>query len=197
MSRLEQALKGVPVIAAVRDLGVLDTALRSPVSILFIMGGEICDLRSLVDLAARNGKFPCVHIDLVEGLSGDRAGLRFLAEDVRARGIITTRGYLVPPAQKLGLLAIQRVFALDSQGLETGLENAINAKPDAVEIMPGVIPRVIRHAVQRFRGPVIAGGLISSVGDARNAFKAGATVISTTRRELWDLRSRYEINEGL
>jgi glycerol uptake operon antiterminator len=55
---------------------------------------------------------------------------------------------------------------------------------DAVEILPGVIPRVIRRIVKIINKPVIAGGLVVDKEDVRRALEAGAVSVSSSNMEL-------------
>ena len=58
--------------------------------------------------------------------------------------------------------------------------------PDLMEIMPGVVTKVIaRYAGNGF--PVIAGGLIQTKVEVTDALGAGATAVSTGQPELWYL----------
>ena len=94
--------------------------------------------------------------------------------------------YILRTARELGFVTVQRIFALDSQGMNTVQEMLHAASPDFMEIMPGVIPKVIR----KLSGgpiPVIAGGLIDSKSEITAALRSGATAISTGCAELWEL----------
>ena len=55
-----------------------------------------------------------------------------------------------------------------------------------MEIMPGVIPKVIQR-LSKEKVPVIAGGLIETKAEVTAALRSGATAISTGRPELWEL----------
>ena len=57
--------------------------------------------------------------------------------------------------------------------------------PDMIEVLPGVMPKVIRRICQNSRVPVIAGGLISDKEDIIAALNAGAVSISTTNQTVW------------
>ena len=57
--------------------------------------------------------------------------------------------------------------------------------PDLVEVMPGVMPKVLKEIRAYTDIPIIAGGLISDKKDIMAAFDAGADAISTTKQELW------------
>ena len=99
-------------------------------------------------------------------------------------GIISTRPQLIRYANDAGLVTVQRFFALDSKGVESIGEMLESAKPDLIEIMPGIASKVIK----RFVGsdiPVIAGGLIETKQEVTDANKNGAEAISTGKKELW------------
>jgi len=56
-----------------------------------------------------------------------------------------------------------------------------------VEILPGIMPRVITEISTRTRVPVIAGGLLRDKADVMAAMRAGASAVSTSAPELWDI----------
>ena len=83
-------------------------------------------------------------------------------------------------------MAVQRFFALDSQGMESISENLENTVSDLIEIMPGVIGK----AISRFSGgkvPVIAGGLIETKKEVMAALECGALAVSTGNQALWHI----------
>ena len=56
--------------------------------------------------------------------------------------------------------------------------------PDLIEIMPGVIEKVIKKFASD-KIPVIAGGLLETKGEVTAALKSGALAVSTGKKELW------------
>ena len=103
----------------------------------------------------------------------------------RPAGIISTRAPLVKAARDHGLLAIQRVFLLDSGSIRSGIQLIAQCSPDFVEVMPGVIPKAIGQFKTAGR-PVIAGGMVTARSEVIDALAAGALAVSTSSRELWD-----------
>src|SRR5688500_17053161 len=78
-------------------------------SLLMIGGGELAELPELLDRLSHPPfeKLPVLlHIDLVNGLSNDESGLRYVATLDRLDGIITVRHHLAPTARKLGLMSV-------------------------------------------------------------------------------------------
>ena len=57
--------------------------------------------------------------------------------------------------------------------------------PDFIEILPGVMPKIIRRICRETQTPIIAGGLIADKEDIMAALGAGACAISTTNPNVW------------
>ena len=56
---------------------------------------------------------------------------------------------------------------------------------DLIEVLPGLMPKIIRRVAQLTGKPVIAGGLISDKEDVTAALSAGAVAVSTTNPAVW------------
>ena len=126
-------------------------------------------------------------MDLIEGLKGDYERLLFIKQCVEPYGIITTRATTIKNGKKLDFCVIQRIFALDSLSLETGIRNIHSILPDAVEVLPGVASKIITTIGNSVQIPIIAGGLIHNKKEIMEAISAGAMAISTSKQELWIL----------
>lgn len=134
----------------------------------------------------KHNKLVFLHMDLVKGIGRDREGLIYLAKKELCNGIITTKSNLIEVAKKEGLIAIQRLFLLDSAALKTGEQLLKHHQPDAVEILPGIAaPYFIERIYKRLLCPVIAGGLISNKKETEQLFQKGVMAISTSKKELW------------
>ena len=181
---LQDRLECFPIIAAIRD-DRWEAAISSPAEVLFCLECSLLTVEQKIRQAHDAGKIVFVHIDLSEGIGKDRAGLTYLAK-CGVDGIISTKAQLIRTAKDLGLLTVQRFFALDSQGMGSVLEILKNTNPHFMEIMPGVIPKVIER-LSKENISVIAGGLIETKGEITAALGSGATAISTGRPELWEL----------
>ena len=180
---IKDALERTPVIAATYRSG-WQAAVGSDAEVLFMQGANILSIERDIGLAKENGKFVFVHMDLAEGIGKDRAAMEWL-KGLKTDGIITTRTQLVKAAEEIGLLSVQRFFVLDSKGMRSIAETIETARPDFIEIMPGVIPK----ALKLFTGvdiPVIAGGLIETKQEVTAALSSGALAVSTGKRELWN-----------
>lgn len=193
LKRLPDQYQPSPIVIALRDPRDLPLALASAHRTIFLLGGTLTGLPQTVAAARSRGRDVFVHADLIQGLGRDAQAVRWLAEAVKPTGILSTRASTVLQAKHLGLVAVQRIFLVDSQALRTGLHVAQEIQPDFLEVMPGVIPGAIRELVQQAPCPVIAGGLCKTVAHYRAALQAGAVAISTSCRDLWQYRGESEV----
>ena len=88
-------------------------------------------------------------------------------------------------AVESGLFTVQRFFIVDSHSIDTTVESLKMSKPDMIEIMPGVAPKIIRQIKEKINITVIAGGLIETKNEVSEALNNGANAISTGKVELW------------
>ena len=109
----------------------------------------------------------------------------FIRQNTEADGIISTKPMLVKRAVELDLIGVQRTFIIDSMAMSTTKKQIDTFRPDLVEVMPGIMPRVLKEIRSYTDIPIIAGGLISDKKDIMAAFSAGADAISTTKEDLW------------
>ena len=180
-----ELLEESPVIAAVKDDHGLETCLKSECTMVFILYGNICNISEITKKIKQTGKIPIVHVDLIYGLGKKEIIVDFIKKNTQAEGIISTNSLIVKHAQELGLYGVQRTFVIDSMALSNLKKQLMSFHPDFVEIMPGVISRVLREVRKETDIPLIAGGLLSEKKEMMDAFNAGADAISTTREELW------------
>ena len=173
------------IIAAARNNEELKYAIKSDVEIIFMLSVNINDIKNQADAVHKSGKKFFVHMDLAEGIGKDAYGVKF-AKEQGADGIISTRSNIIKMAKKEGLHTVQRLFAVDSQSVDTIIETASSSKPDMIEIMPGVLPKVVKRLKNELDMPLIAGGLIDSYNEIDELLSAGATAISTGKKEFWN-----------
>lgn len=176
-----------PVIAAVKDEAGLEQALRSECEVVFLLFGTIVSVSLLVERVRRSGKLAIVHIDLVEGLASREVAVDALQALCAPDGIISTRPALIRRARHLGLLTVQRAFILDSLSLDNLPAQLNVGKPDFIEILPGIMPRVIGELAQKTRTPIIAGGLVKYKDEVMAAIRAGAAAVSTSSPSVWEM----------
>ena len=173
-----------PVIAGVRKDADFYNAVETPVSAIFLLKADVMTLRELIK--DKKDKKVFVHIDMAEGVGKDKKGIELL-KSMGVDGIITTKNHLVYHAKEQGLYTVQRFFIIDSASMATAMESISNAKPDFAELLPGVLPKVIKTFVEKTQTPIISGGLIDDKADIISALNAGAHAVSTGKKELWNI----------
>ncbi len=184
-----EVVRRTRIIAAVRGADDLAGLERTDVGVVFVLNCTIFELRAIAQTCRHLGRYTFAHLDLVEGVGKDAAGVELLAREVGVDGIITTRSALIRDARRVGLLAIQRVFLLDSASLSTAVSVVRGTRPDAVEIMPALIVPAIQARIPfRELPPVIAGGLVQSPDELRYVLSSPVVAVSTSAAGLWSLR---------
>lgn len=178
-------LEDCPVIAAVKDETGLKECLYSESQIIFLLFGDICSVGRYVEIAKSAGKMVFVHMDLINGLGNKEVAVDFIREHTGVDGIISTKPQLVKRAKELGLFGILRIFVIDSMAFGNIEKQCASLVPDAVEILPGLMPKIIKKLCSTVNVPIIAGGLISDKEDVMNALTAGAVAISVTNQRVW------------
>lgn len=128
-----------------------------------------------------------VHIDLINGLSGKEIAVDFIQKFTRADGIITTKPALIKRARELELSTILRFFVIDSMAYSSIEKQLRSVKPDYIEILPALMPKVVSRICRISKVPVITGGLISDKEDVVSMLNAGAVCISSTNPDVWFL----------
>lgn len=181
VSQIIDCLEENPVIAAVSD-DKWEQAIACPSQVIFYLSADLMTVDEKVQQAHQAGKYIMIHIDLAEGIGKDRAGIRYLAQ-CGVDGIISTKSQLIRFAKDQGLLTVQRFFALDSKGVDSIGDMLRSTNPHLMEIMPGLVPKIIRRYADCGL-PVIAGGLIQTKTEVTDALGAGATAVSTGMLEL-------------
>lgn len=187
MRSLENLLAEVPVIAAIRNNSDLEKVIRCDNRVVFVLYGSLLEIGNICNRLKAANKLVFVHVDMIDGLKSDAKGIEFIKKQVEPYGIITTKTASVKSAMNLGLYTILRVFILDSQSLQTGIQNIHTVTPHAVEVLPGVASKIINIIKKDIHIPIIAGGLINSKKDVLEAMSAGALSVSTSNEEVWRL----------
>ena len=186
-----EAVEANPVIAAVKnDAGLQAAVEMEEIQMIFVLYGDVCTIPEILERIKAAGKKAMVHIDLIAGLSAKEISVEFIARQTRADGIITTKPALVRRAKELGIFAVLRFFVIDSLALKN-IENLEmqcgTSRPDFIEVLPGVMPKVLGRIAKVSRIPMIAGGLITEKEDVIAALSVGAIAVSSTNQDVWNL----------
>src|SRR5256885_14896323 len=186
VARLFEAFAHGPVAAVIRHAEDLPRALASQVPAIFFVRAPAFHLGPLVWAVQARGKMAFVHIDLIAGLGKDRAGVAFLAREIGVNGIITSHSALVAAARAERVIAVQRLLLYDDLGLHSAMAAVEHARPDIVEVLPGVIfPLVVDRIRARVPLPIIVGGFMTEPEQRNAALERGAVAISTGTTSLW------------
>ena len=152
---------------------------------VFILFGDICSIGEIVEKVKDTGRLAMVHVDLVTGLGGKEVAVDYIRRFTAADGIITTKPALIRRGKELSLCTVLRYFLIDSMALENIRNQQRMVRPDFIEVLPGLMPKVIRKICRTSRVPIIAGGLITDKEDVMAALSAGAIAVSTTNQDVW------------
>ncbi|MHA2855871.1 glycerol-3-phosphate responsive antiterminator [Paenibacillus lautus] len=181
----DQGRRRLPVIASITKLEQIDAAVNSAVERVNLMTGDIMKLRDIVNRLHSSGKKVFVHLEMVSGIGRDNSAVQYLADSYKIDGIITTKTNTVLASRQAGISSIQRVFAIDTTALGTAVKMIGQARPDEVELMPGLMPRVIRDLKKEIHCPLIVGGFLRSEEEIDEALANGADLVSTGDTRFW------------
>ncbi len=180
---------GQKVLPAIKQMKDFETVLNSEYEYMVMLDLHISQLAGIMKYARSKGKKLLLHADLIQGLKNDKYSAEFLCQCLKPAGLISTRGEVLQTAKKNNILAIQRLFLLDTIALETSYKLAKKIQPDFIEILPGVLPTFIKKVNEDTKIDIIAGGLIYEEQEITSAIDAGAKAVTTSRKELWNYRS--------
>lgn len=182
-----KTFKAYPVIAAVRTPENFRQALDSKVRVLFMVGGDYFKAENLIKEFKEQNGLVFLHMDLIEGIGRDIGGIRHAVERTGIDGVISTKSHILKLAAKENLITVHRIFLMDNQALESGINLFKASKPDIIELTPGLIPRIVRKVSSEFEQPVITSGLVSKPSDVKTMIQAGAMNIVCSCEALWSL----------
>jgi len=175
-----------PCGAAVKTGDELDAAVRSRAGAVFLLRGNGLELAPVIRRVHDAGKLAVVHVDLVDGVASDIAGVRWLARS-GADAVISSQGQAVRAVRAEGLVAIQRLLCTSGAAIDLALTAVSRSQPHIVELLPGVIlPAVADLVLPRLGVPLLAGGFVRSGDDVRRLIAAGALAVTTSERALWN-----------
>ncbi len=182
---LKSLLEEMPVIAAVKNDEELALACQSECRVVFLLYSDICRMGGLVDQIKESGKLAVVHLDLIDGLENKPIAAQFIRQTTKADGIISTKPMLIKAAKEQGLMTVQRVFMIDSIAFKNMKKHLEQGHADMIEVLPGVMPKMLKRIVRDVTIPVIAGGLVVDKEDVIAALSSGAIAVSSTLPDIW------------
>lgn len=183
---MKELLEYNPIIAAVKDNKGLENALKSDCSIIFLLYGDIINLKDTVELINKHDKKAFIHLDMVTGMAPNPIIIDYIDKYLKVEGVITTKVNIVKRAIEKNINVVQRFFILDSMSLNSALDSLKKVRPQAIEIMPGIMPKVIKRINEETNIPIIAGGLVEKKEEIMSILKSGAMAVSTSNAKIWD-----------
>lgn len=185
---LRSVLERSRIIPAIRNPEHVLSAIASPSSIIFLMCGTPSTIGTLIWRLNDAGKMPIINLDLLSGLARDSHAVEFLA-DAGAAGVISTHQDILRAARALGLISIQRTFAIDSAAINSCLSRFKHFVPDVMELLPAAAgPIVLPKIREAFPDLLIIGcGLVTSIKQIDDMVHQGVTSISASDPSLWVL----------
>ncbi len=174
------------IIPASSNMKEFEAFLKSDYEIGVFLEVHISQLKHISLLAKKANKKMIYHVDLIQGLKSDDFGTEFICQEFKPYGVISTKSSVILKAKQKNVVAIQRVFLLDSHAIAKSLKLVQRTNPDYIEVLPGMMPWMITEIKDRINVPILAGGLIRTKEDVRKAIEAGATSITTSKKELWE-----------
>lgn len=198
MNKRLQFFETEPIIAAVKTEEQLERALTSGSNIIFFLFGNICNIPKLVESVKERGKYAFVHLDLINGLAAKEIAADYIRSFTQADGVLSTKPPILRHAKEIGLITVLRVFVLDSLALDNIEKLRAACNPDLIELVPGLMPKIIRQVHSLHRTPLIAGGLIRDkedtvsalfgqccfeAGDVKNTYGTGCFLLMHTGSE--------------
>ena len=145
---------------------------------------NLFDFRIMLERAHERELAVYVNVDHIDGIAPDKAGLRYLATQLHITGIVSSNARILAQARSFDLETIQRIFAVDSTGLEVALESVDSQQVDLLDISPAL---VILYVVAKtpLHLPFIGTGFISTPQQVKMVLRAGAVGVTVSRSELW------------
>ena len=111
---LKQKLEVDPIIIAITDEETYKIALKSEDEVVFLLDANIANVKSRVEKLIEHGKFPFLHIDMVNGMTSTPAVVDYIANTFNRKcGVITTKPNLVKVANQLNIRVIHRTFLVE------------------------------------------------------------------------------------
>ena len=159
--------------------------LKSPYEIGVFLEMHIAQLKHVSSMAEAHGKKMLYHMDMIHGIKSDDYSTEFICQEYKPFGLISTKTSVILKAKQKGVIAVQRVFLLDSHALEKSYKLLGKTQPNYNEVLPGVVPKLITEVKDRLGITLFAGGFIRSIEDVENALAAGAKAVTTSKEEIW------------
>jgi glycerol uptake operon antiterminator len=173
------------ILPAIRNMKQFDNFLKNDDRFGVLLDVHLGHVKGIIKAAKSRNKDILVHVDLIQGIKHDEYGAEFICQEMRPAGILSTRSSVITKAKQKKIIAIQRMFLLDTGAMKKSIELIKKYKPDFIEVLPGVVPNLITEVKQKTGIPILAGGFIRTKEDIEQALDAGAAAVTTSNTQLW------------
>ena len=155
---------------------------------IFLRHCNLFEFAPLLKHAYQRKRALYVNVDHIDGIHPDNAGLRYLAQQFHVMGVISSNPRTLALAKGCALETVQRVFAMDSTGLEVALDSVDKQFVDMLDIAPALaVPYVVPSLSTQLPLPFTASGLIFTFKQASAAIDAGAVAVAVAKSELFSI----------
>ncbi|MDY0409165.1 glycerol-3-phosphate responsive antiterminator [Virgibacillus soli] len=174
------------VLPACSNMKEFEAFLKSPYKIGVFLDLHLSQIKNVTKMANAHHKKLFLHMDMIHGLKSDEYATEFICQEYKPFGLISTKSNVIVKARQKGVLAVQRIFLLDSHALEKSYKLLNKTRPNFIEVLPGGMPDIIKIVKENVDVPVFAGGLIRTKGNVQAALDAGASAVTTSNIEIWE-----------
>jgi glycerol-3-phosphate responsive antiterminator len=155
------------IVPASSNMKEFESFLRSPYEIGVFLDMHIAQLKHINRMAKEKEKKMIYHVDLIHGIKNDEYATEYICQEFKPYGLISTKSSVIQKAKQKGVIAVQRIFLIDSHALEKSYKLITKTQPDFIEVLPGAMPKIIAEVKERVRTHILAGtpqgGVISPI----------------------------------
>src|SRR5699024_2036219 len=144
------------ILPAIRSMKDVEKLIGSPYTKVALLDIHIGNLASHMKEMRDHGFQVYIHLDLITRLAITNEELEYSHQKFQPYGIITTRGKLINKAKSMKLKTILRVFLIDSSSVEKSIDMINQTSPDYIELLPGIVPKMIHFYTHTQNVAVIA-----------------------------------------
>lgn len=185
----EERLKKHKLLAAIKEPKSIEKAIKykENISAVILMTGNILTVKQYVDVLQKEGLPVVLHVEKIGGLQVDYYGIDFIIENVKPFAIVTTKTSIIKRAKSKGKFVIQRIFLIDTEVHNNLVKEIEHLQSDMIEIMPSRAPDFLEKLTKVSPIPIITGGLLTNLQDAKEALAHGVVAVTTSNTDLWKL----------
>ena len=176
------------IIPAIYNHKKLKLFLESDLKYGILMNFQLAQLEELVNIMKRHDKKVLIHSELIKGLSSDEYGAIYLIQALNIDGIISSKPKVIDVCRKRKVMGIYRFFIKDTISFMQSIDIGTRLKPSFVEILPSSCYDLIPEIKERLNCEVLVGGLIKNPAIVNKCFEKGATAVTTSDINLWNMQ---------